>query len=211
MRCQAEGARAGQERILLVIAERTLHVCGDGRPLDGGEGVSMQTTRWPDFRTGTEWRTRNRLRRDEIRRTWAQWLARIRWDAFVTLTFDPQRLSVNRLRASRETFNWCNDTARVLRCPIGWIYAVERGTAGGQWHSHALIVGTTAELLRGVPASQWAMRNGYVNVKPVFDVGGVTLYTTKSAAVTGELVWSDTLAGFRERVGETGTLLLHPE
>lgn len=155
---------------------------------------------------------RNRLRGVEIARVWANWLgSRIPRDVFVTLTFNPKRaFGVSRARASREVFAWCQHAARVVRSPIGWIYAPERGARGGQWHVHALMVGTTAEALNGAPAAVWTTRNGRIDVRPVWDARGATLYTTKSAAATGEVVWSDTLKPYVQPATAHQRVRLHP-
>jgi hypothetical protein len=57
----------------------------------------------------------------------------------------------------------------------------------------------------------WRARNGGIDIRPVYNVTGVTLYTTKEAAMTGELVWSDTLPRYRDRTLSTNQIRLHPE
>src|SRR5689334_19944682 len=81
------------------------------------------------------------LRGDELKRAWAQFLGRVGWEFFVTLTFDPNRVpDVDRALAVSEARWWCGDVARLTRTPVGWIIAAERGH-GGRWHAHVLLVG----------------------------------------------------------------------
>jgi hypothetical protein len=170
----------------------------------------MLTTRWPDPLPGDNPARRHRLRGWALQKAWADLLSRVQWDCFVTLTFDPDRVyPVRRQKASRESFAWCNQTARMLRRPIGWIYASERGRAG-QWHSHVLIVGASPECLV-VPADAWRLRNGFVDVRRVDNSGRLALYATKSAALSGEIVWSETLTYYRDRRQPSATIALHAE
>ena len=170
------------------------------------------SSRWPDFRSGATYQDRHRLTARQTAAVWAGWLGtRIRWDAFVSLTFDPARaFGVSQARASREAFRWCNETARTLRQPIGWIYAPERGPNGGQWHVHVLIVGAVAEALSGAPAAAWRTRNGRIDIRSVWESCGATLYTTKTAAATGEVVWSDTLKPYVLGAPGAQNVRLHP-
>src|SRR5450759_2104829 len=107
-------------------------------------------TRWPlHHDTENDWR-HGRLRRGAVHRAWAKWLGRLPWELFVTLTFDPKRVfPVSQDRASREAGQWCNETSRIYRLPIGWVIAPERGTSS-QWHAHALMVGVP--MARGEPS-----------------------------------------------------------
>ena len=43
------------------------------------------------------------------------------------------------------------------------------------------------------PASMWEQRNGLFHARPVDDTRRSVLYTTKDAALSGEIVFSDTL------------------
>jgi hypothetical protein len=169
----------------------------------------MLTTRWSVQAPGDDWPRRHRLRRSALESAWAEFLGRVPWEFFVSLTFDPKkRFPANHGLASREAFWWCNQTSRVLRQPLAWVYAPERGESG-QWHSHALLVGVSRAQLR-VPAAMWKTRNGWIDVRPVWDLRGATLYTTKSAASSGEIVWSETLGRYRDLLHGTQTMALHP-
>jgi hypothetical protein len=141
-------------------------------------------------RTSRDWSCRNYRRRGELAAAWSDLLSRMPWELFVTLTFDPKRVfPVDRIQASREAFWWCCETARIYRTPIAWAYAPERG-ASGLWHVHALLAGTPPGLTAAAP--MWKERNGHIDVRPVWEIRGATLYASKSAAATGEIVWSDT-------------------
>jgi hypothetical protein len=167
----------------------------------------MLTMQWPQQAPGDEWRRRYRLQRDPVRSAWAEFLGRVPWDLFLTLTFDPGRVyPVDRDRADREAFEWCTQTARIYRKPLGWVYAPERGRSG-LWHVHVLIVG--GPRMAGTPstlpeaAGMWTARNGRLDVRRIHDVPGITLYSTKQAALSGTLVWSDTLGNYRTRLNAT--------
>ncbi len=139
---------------------------------------------------GEDWRNRNQLRR-ELSIAWASLFGGVNWRWFVTLTFDPKRVyPVSEERASREAFRWCCDTASMLRRPLGWLYATERGQ-GGQWHAHVLIVGCCEPL--DVPVAVWRLKNGEADIREVWGAIGATEYLSKDAAIRGEVTWSDTL------------------
>lgn len=174
----------------------------------------MLTMQWPQQAPGDEWRRRDRLKKDEVPPAWAEFLGRLPWQLFITLTFDPHRVSpVDHNRADREAFAWCNQTARIYRRPLGWVYAPERGKSG-LWHLHALMIGVP--FVAGQPsmlpeaAGMWAARNGRIDVRRVYDCQGVTLYTTKRDAVAGTLVWSDTLGKYRDALLAAPTVKLFP-
>jgi hypothetical protein len=157
--------------------------------------------------TSSEWSSRNFRRRDELVLAWSQWLEGVPWELFVTLTFDPKRVfPVDRNMASREAFWWCCETSRMHRSAIAWAYAPERGRTG-LWHVHALLAGAPPRL----PAAceLWKVRNGHIDVRPVRDVRGASLYASKSAALTGEIVWSDTCRRYWSRCAVTD-VALHP-
>ena len=61
-----------------------------------------------------------------------------------------------------------------------------------------------------LPADIWRTRNGFAQVQPVGSVAGVTLYTTKSDAASGEPVWSDTLSRYSEPLAGSAIVGLHP-
>jgi hypothetical protein len=173
----------------------------------------MLTRRWPLHGRTNDWRQRHRLIGSALQRAWTDYLGRLEWQFFVTLTFDPKRVfPVSHQLASREAFTWCNDAARIYRRPLGWVYAPERG-ASGHWHVHVLMIGAPA-MIHGKAfalqeaAGMWTARNGNSVVRRVTDTYGVTFYTTKQAADTGELVWSDTLARYRDALLDTPTVNL---
>jgi hypothetical protein len=133
----------------------------------------------------------------------------VRWRLFVTLTFDPRRVyPVRRETADREAFWWCGQMSRLLRRPLGWLYAAEQGRCG-QWHAHVLIVGAdSGEMTAAI--MMWRQRNGELHCQHVTDTVGVTLYASKDAALAGEIVWSDTLTKYRTDVHREEIIALHP-
>jgi hypothetical protein len=152
-------------------------------------------TRWSRHASGQE--EHARLRGPALQLAWGAFLGRVRWDNFVTLTFDPKRVfPVGQERAVREAVSWCNGVARALRTPVGWVVAPER-TRSGQWHSHALLVGVEHEQAVAL-AAPWQFRNGMIDIRRVAagDSNTIALYTTKEAAITGEAVLSDTLGRY---------------
>jgi len=144
-----------------------------------------------------------------LRAAWVDFLGRVPWEMFVTLTFDPNRVyPVGRIRAGREAFKWCGHVAWTLRQQIVWLIALEQGRSG-QWHAHALLADVKHDISALVAV--WRMRNGYADLRPVRDTAGVVLYSTKQAAFSGEIVLSDSVASYRDRLVEAPGILLHPE
>lgn len=172
--------------------------------------MTRTTTRWADgMSAGDDWRARSRVRGEELSAAWGQWLAPVAWQLMVTLTFDPKRVfPVNAALANREAFWWCGQVGRLLRRPVGWLYAVERGRAGA-WHAHGLLVGVPGELGKA-PAAMWEQRNGRFHAQPVTGSRGAVLYTSKDAALSGEIVLSDTLACYREWLTDRSRVALYP-
>lgn len=161
-------------------------------------GPRYSKSRWPPGGQDADWRGRLRCPRSELATAWGLFLGRVPWDFFVTLTFDPKRtFPVGSSKASRETFWWLGETARLLRREIAWVYATERGRSG-QWHAHALVVGVApgAGRLR-VPCEIWRVRNGLITCRPVADPVKASLYTTEESVGAGEVVLSDTLARYK--------------
>jgi hypothetical protein len=168
----------------------------------------MKTTRWPESTSSRNWSNRVRVRGAMLRLAWVEFLGRIPWDLFVTLTFDEKRVfPVGRIRAGREAFRWCGHVGWALRRPVAWLIALERG-ASGQWHAHVLLVGVPHDI--SALATMWELRNGRIDVRPVSNAIGVVLYTTKEAALSGELVLSDTLTLYRDRLTERPRVVMHP-
>jgi hypothetical protein len=168
----------------------------------------MKTTRWPESPKTSEWSNRVRVPRAMLRLAWVEFLGLVPWDLFVTLTFDPKRVfPVNCTRAEREAFRWCGSIGYALRRPVGWLIALERGVSG-QWHAHVLLVGVPHDI--SALATMWELRNGLINVQPVNNTIGVVLYSTKQAALSGEVVLSDTLAAYRDRLTDRPRVVLYP-
>ncbi len=167
----------------------------------------LSSRAWPQPRTDDRWTNRARFRRDGLREAWASFLGRVPWEVFVTLTFDPARtFPVGRELASREAFWWCGFVGHVFRRPIGWAYAVERGT-GGSWHAHGLFIGI-GDRPWTAPTAAWRERNGHVDVQGVADSRRVALYTAKSIN-DDEVVLSDTLGQYRDALGEEVRISLY--
>lgn len=139
------------------------------------------------------WPERYALCGETLANAWAEWLGAVHWQLFVVLTFDPSRVSaVSSKLANLETFWWCTQSAKVLRVPLGWLYAVERHRSG-RHHAHVLMVGVPDDDLGPAPAAMWRQRNGHIDIRPVFEPRGAVLYSTKEAAASGEVVVADTM------------------
>ena len=170
--------------------------------------MTRTTTRWPE-RGGADWSGRSRTRGRELSQAWATWLACVAWQYFVTLTFDPKKVfPVDAALASREAFWWFGQVGRLHRRPVGWLYAVERGR-GGAHHVHGLLVGVPGEL-GSAPAAMWEQRNGRCHVQPVTGSRRAVLYTSKDAALSGEIALSDTLGLHRPPTPTVARVHLYP-
>ncbi len=140
-----------------------------------------------------------RVHSHDLQRAWADFVGRVPWELFVTLSFDPGRVfPVDRQRAEREALRWCQFVACVYRRPVAWLYATERG-ATGLWHVHVLLAGI-GNLRIATAAAVWRTRNGWIHVKPVHGAHRAVLYTTKQACQTGTVVVADTLARYRHQL-----------
>jgi hypothetical protein len=149
------------------------------------------------------------LRGNALRQGWVELLGRIRWEWFVTLTFDPKRVwDVDRELVVKEARWWCGQVARLVRRPVAWVIAPERGH-GGRWHAHVLLVGLPDAGIGRVPEGMWRQRNGYIEVVRVRDSAAVAVYTTKSAALTGEIELSDTLVRYHNFVAASVVVSLY--
>ena len=71
--------------------------------------------------------------------------------------------------------------------------------------------GQPADVPGGIsgPISMWEQRNGRVDVRPVTHAQGAVLYTTKQAALSGEVVLSDTLRPYRQRLTDRPRVALY--
>lgn len=165
----------------------------------------MQTTYWPFEVSATQCRVRG----DALPRAWADFLGRVPWQLFVTLTFDPKRWpSVDQRLTRKEAMWWCQQVGRLLRRPVAWLVAAEQGR-GGRWHAHVLLVGI-GDGLGKAPEAMWQQRCGQIDVRPVRGGARAVVYTTKSAALTGEVELSDTLSRYRSAGKEQAWVDLYP-
>ncbi len=65
----------------------------------------MRTTCWPETAPTRNWSNRVRVRGAVLLVAWVELLGHVRWDLFVTLTFDPKRVfPVGCTRAGKEAF-----------------------------------------------------------------------------------------------------------
>jgi hypothetical protein len=175
------------------------------------ERKQRMTTRWPKSAATDEikWKGRIQFTRDALAAAWAAFIGRIAWSHSITLTFDPKkRYPVSRELASREAFRWLNQLAADSRSPVGWVYATERGKTG-HWHVHALVTGVHVGALEHVVRS-WELRNGIAHVMPVDDTEGAVMYLTKNAALDGEVVLSDTISHYKDKLMTEVVVELHP-
>ena len=136
-----------------------------------------------------------------LREAWAEVVGQIPWQWFLTLSFDLKRVfSVSRATVEHEATWFNNLVCKILRLPVGWVCAVERGR-GGLLHAHVLM---TADRLHWSPEPAqhaWRARNGRIDLRRVTDQAGIALYTTKTAAEAGTIVLSDTLPRYRRLIG----------
>lgn len=154
--------------------------------------------------------TSGRIPKSKLQLAWEGFLGHLRWQHFVTLTFDPKRVyPVGNLRAANEVRKWCGLVGWTCRKPVGWLSTLERHRSG-QWHAHALLIGVQGDLEPLV--TLWERRNGEISVKPITDGGGAILYTTKQAALEGEIEISDTLSRYKgSRMSLSGVQLYERE
>ena len=151
-----------------------------------------------------------RLRRDMLVDAWGCFLGRVPWQFMVTLTFDPRRIfPVDRQTAMREAVGWCHRLSWVVRRPVAWLVAVERGKAG-RWHAHVLLVGAP-DHLGPAPEAMWRQRNGFIRVMQVDQARGAVVYATKEAARLGDVELSDTLIRYRTRLPDRLCVALYAE
>lgn len=176
----------------------------------GRAGAAIRTTRWPGPITDDHWRARTRLPVAALPAGWAEFIGGVPWTRAWSLTFDPKRREcVGQELASREAFSWANQAARVRRWPIAWAYATERAPSG-RWHAHALTTDISDEVEEYL-LMDWRLRNGHVQVQPVGDGVKAVLYLAKAAAANGEVVCSDTLIRYRDRLNDVTVVELWPE
>ena len=168
----------------------------------------MKTTHWPESATIRNWSNRVRVPGAMLRLAWVDFMGCVPWDLFVTLTFDPKRaFPVGCTRAEKEALKWCGLIGWTLRCPVAWLIAPERG-GSGQWHAHVLLAGVTGDT--SALATIWELRNGGIKVQPVSNAQGAVLYSTKEAALSGEVMLSDTLSLYRDRLTDKPRVSLYP-
>ena len=128
----------------------------------------------------------------------------------VTLTFDSRRIfPVGRQTAMREAVGWCHRLSWVVRRPVAWLVAVERGKAG-LWHAHVLLVGAPNPL-GTAPEAMWRQRNGFIRVTRVEAAPRAVLDATKEAARLGDVELSDTLIRYRTRLPDRLCVALYAE
>lgn len=177
---------------------------------------TVQTTRWPSPIRDERWRARGRVQGDDLPEAWATVFGKVPWATFWTLTFDAERrfgakgrYGVGQELASREAFAWANQSARVQHKPVGWVYGTERGR-NGLWHVHALTTAAPSRV-NDYLTLDWQLRNGHVHSRLVTDLRSAVLYTSKEAALTGEMVFSDTMVGFSNKLNASTVVELWPD
>jgi hypothetical protein len=159
------------------------------------------TSGYSRFREAAGYRTRIRYDGNDLSAAWASFLGRVPWKVMVTLTFDPKRVfPVDQSRASREAWDWCTKLGWMLRRRIAWLYATERGRTG-QWHAHALVADASVKDLEAALAI-WKLRNGTTHARKVSAGFVAVLYVTKSARYGTEVVLSDEIVLYRDRLNQ---------
>jgi len=175
--------------------------------------LGYRTTSWPSPRSNDRWEDRTWADPWVLHRAWGEFIGRIPWEWFVTLTFDPKRrFPVSRELASREAFIWCGLVGLAYRRAVTWVYAVERN-ASGLHHVHVLAAGLPNPRW-SVVVEVWRERNGrMVDIREVsYEPPRLALYACKSAASDGEIVLSDTVERYRkELAGEPIVILFADE
>jgi hypothetical protein len=172
--------------------------------------TQMRTTRWPDERPQGTWRARIRPPVNELAKAWAHFFGRVPWVAMVTLTFDSKRIfSISRARASRHAWWWCASLGGIVRRPIAWLYATEQGR-NGAWHVHALVAGLSVGEVRSA-AEMWRLARGIAHVTDVKEGERAVLYVAKGIPYHSEVVFSDTIDIYRERLRDDVIVQLREE
>ena len=144
-----------------------------------------------------------RLTGARLRDAWGSFLGRIPWQWFATLTFDPILVfPVSRAVVEREATWWGRLVAKMVRRPVGWVCAPERGR-GGLWHGHMLLLGPSQNWSPAAARPVWEARNGRIDLRPVQHAPGIALYTSKEAATAGTIILSDTLTRYQPRASTT--------
>jgi hypothetical protein len=164
----------------------------------------MHSNRWPEIQA-----TQGRVSGERLDRAWGEFLGRVPWQLFVTLTFNPRRWpSVDQRLAAKEGIWWCQQAARLVRQPVAWLVATERHR-DGRWHVHVLLAGLP-DGLGCAPESMWKQRCGGIDVRAVHAGSGAVVYATKTAAMTGDVELSDTLTRYRSRLDVSLRVALYP-
>src|SRR5687767_3452385 len=132
------------------------------------------------------------------------------WDLMATFTFNPKQVfPTTRILAEKEVLKWCGLVGWMLRTPVAWLVAPERHKSG-QWHAHALLAGLPSPKRVDALINVWQSRNGAIDVRPVKSAVGAVLYSSKDAALVGDIIVSDTVADYRCRLLEKPCIALHP-
>jgi ferredoxin len=158
-----------------------------------------RTTAW--LASPAEEHGSQRLPYGQIAAAWGSYFGRIPWTVMVTLTFDQKRVfPVPMALAESEAEDWCQFVAHMFRRPVGWLIGLERHKSGS-WHAHLLLTDVRAVEL-GALVQCWKIRNGdMVDVQDVTNARGAVVYASKNAAAAGNIIVSDTLLRFQERLG----------
>ncbi len=176
--------------------------------MDAHISLQTRTTKWPCSTKGQGGSNHLRVRRGELQTAWVALLRGVPWRHFVTLTFDPKRrFPINSKLATRDALTWCGYLGWAFRRPVAWLIAPERGRSG-QWHSHVLIAGAPSDL--SCVASIWQQRNGHFHSRTIDNQTRAVLYSTKEAALSGEILFSDTVGLYKGRRSDHGSIQLCP-
>ena len=169
----------------------------------------MKTARWMTSGRMTDGSHGVRVSGATLLVAWVDFIGCLPWELFITLTCDPRRVfPVEGARMEKEALKWCGLIGWTFRRPVAWLIASERGRSG-QWHAHVLLAGAPPDI--SVLATLWELRNGRIKVQPVTDVNGAVLYSTKNAALSGDVVLSDTVRRYRQQFSNTPGVALFPQ
>lgn len=136
------------------------------------------------------------MKRQELASEWTRWLSHVFSEAqqlkLISLTFAPtsyevvRGLAPSRSRALRAATAFEKALLTTLERP-SFFAVIERGALAGRLHIHALVDGAPAALK--IALASHRETSGYVDVKDVSQIGGVSAYVTKYVTKQADADW----------------------
>jgi len=183
-----------------MAADRMPAASEDGAKLGTTHHSNRVTMYWPDSPVAVNRDFRIAATAAALDEAWAQFLGRVPWRYFVTLTFSPRKVSmIRKAVADKEARAWTSLIERMMRRPVGWLYSLERDR-GGRWHSHVLVTSDVRKRAVSAADAVWTIRNGRTHVETVWAGHGAVLYTTKDSRRDAEIVPSPDLYRYLDRL-----------